>query len=502
MVRNVLVLGAGSAGLLAAITLKRKIPELSVRVVRSPEIAVIGVGESTTPAFPRHLFDYLKLNRKMFYALANPTWKMGIHFLWGPRDSFEYTFDDAMDAQWGDLPKPNGFYCDEQFHCVNLSGALMAHGKAFSKQPDDIPKIPDWVAFHLHNPQLVSALETIAKRLEIEFVDGKTNGVVRGDAGLSAVVLEDGRKLEADLFIDASGFRSELLGRAMNEPFVSFEASLFCDRALVGSWDRTDDFIYPYTVAETMDAGWCWRIDHEHSVNRGYVYSSRFITDDQARDEFVRKNPKVKPWDHVVKYRSGRYRRGWVDNVVGLGNACGFVEPLEATALMVLCGQSKMLVDLLQHSELSPTPSIRDLYNRAFVEIWDDIRDFLSIHYKFNTRLDTPFWQTCRAEADVSGCAELLRFFGENGPTGLCRHLLRGLPGIANQFGVEGYLVMLVGNRVPYQKKHAPDPAELQRWLAHVSKCEAEGKAGVTVQEALKFVKHPNWRWFSDGSVQ
>jgi tryptophan halogenase len=80
--------------------------------------------------------------------------------------------------------------------------------------------------------------------------------------------------------------------------------------------------------------------------------------------------------------------------------------------------------------------------------------------------------------------------------------LLRGLPGIANQFGVEGYLVMLVGNRVPYQKKHAPDPAELQRWLAHVSKCEAEGKAGVTVQEALKFVKHPNWRWFSDGSVQ
>jgi tryptophan halogenase len=308
--------------------------------------------------------------------------------------------------------------------------------------------------------------------------------------------------LEADLFIDASGFRSELLGRAMNEPFVSFEASLFCDRALVGSWDRTDDFIYPYTVAETMDAGWCWRIDHEHSVNRGYVYSSRFITDDQARDEFVRKNPKVKPWDHVVKYRSGRYRRGWVDNVVGLGNACGFVEPLEATALMVLCGQSKMLVDLLQHSELSPTPSIRDLYNRAFVEIWDDIRDFLSIHYKFNTRLDTPFWQTCRAEADVSGCAELLRFFGENGPTGLCRHLLRGLPGIANQFGVEGYLVMLVGNRVPYQKKHAPDPAELQRWLAHVSKCEAEGKAGVTVQEALKFVKHPNWRWFSDGSVQ
>ena len=104
----------------------------------------------------------------------------------------------------------------------------------------------------------------------------------------------------------------------------------FATGAIVGSWDRTNEFIYPYTVAETMDAGWCWQIDHEHSVNRGYVYSSRFLSDDEARAEFLRKNPKAIPWDHAIKFRSGRLSHSWVKNVIGLGNACGFVEPLEA----------------------------------------------------------------------------------------------------------------------------------------------------------------------------
>ena len=90
MIKNILVLGAGSAGLIAAISLKLKIPQLSVRIVRSPDIGVIGVGEGTTPNFPKHLFDYLRISRKHFYALAEPTWKLGVRFLWGPRTHFDY----------------------------------------------------------------------------------------------------------------------------------------------------------------------------------------------------------------------------------------------------------------------------------------------------------------------------------------------------------------------------------------------------------------------------
>ncbi len=113
------------------------------------------------------------------------------------------------------------------------------------------------------------------------------------EGGIAAVHLEDGRRLDADFFIDCSGFRSELLGKALAEPFLSFDRSLFCDRAVVGGWERTDEPILPYTTAETMDCGWAWQIEHEHHVNRGYVYSSQAISDDEAAAEFLRKNPKA-----------------------------------------------------------------------------------------------------------------------------------------------------------------------------------------------------------------
>ena len=136
MIQNVLVLGAGSAGLIAAISLKRKIPRLGVRVVRSPHIGVIGVGESTTPAFPQHIFEYLGISRRHFYATARPTWKMGIHFIWGPRPHFEYGFQFQLDVQLPDLSRPNGFYCDEEFESASLCAALMSQQKAFPRQPD------------------------------------------------------------------------------------------------------------------------------------------------------------------------------------------------------------------------------------------------------------------------------------------------------------------------------------------------------------------------------
>src|ERR1700722_5960974 len=260
---------------MAALSLKRKIPQLTVRVVRSPDIGVIGVGESTTPALPKHLFDYLGINRRHFYATASPTWKMGIHFIWGPRKFFNYGFDLELDAQWSDLPKPNGFYCDEEFEFAGPGAALMSVGKCFPRQANGAaPEIPAWHAFHLENPKLVACLESIAKQIGIEFIDAKIAGAERGPAGISAVVLEDGRRVEADFFVDASGFRSELLGRTLEEPYISFGKSLYCNRAVVGSWDRTDEPILPYTTAETMDAGWCWRIEHEHAVNRGYVFCS------------------------------------------------------------------------------------------------------------------------------------------------------------------------------------------------------------------------------------
>ncbi|MDB6154572.1 MAG: tryptophan-5-halogenase [Chthoniobacteraceae bacterium] len=497
MIKKILVLGSGSAGLIAAISLKRKIPQLSVHVVRSPELGVIGVGEGTTPNFPKHLFDYLGISRKRFYELAEPTWKLGIKFLWGPRGRFDYTFNQQLDTHWNDLPKPTGFYCDDDFSCASLPAALMANGKAFPRQANGCPDIQPWHAFHIENKKFVDVLEIVAREVGVEFTDGKVSGAERGPNGISAVMLDDGRRIEADFFIDSSGFRSELLGKALEEPFIGFDRSLFCDRAVVGGWERTDEPILPYTTAETMDSGWAWQIEHEHHVNRGYVYSSQAISDDAAAEEFLRKNPKAPKSPRVVKFRSGCYRRQWVENVVGVGNASGFVEPLEATSLMIVCSNMQTLVDFLIHSKLEPPPTMRTLYNDLTAATWNDIRDFLALHYKVNTALETPFWRHCNADTDVSAIAPLLEFYKENGPTGFCRYRL---PRTENDFGLEGYLVMLVGNRVPYNVRHTPTSAEQVIWNRHRSEFVAEARKGLDVKESLAYVRHPGWQWNAEAA--
>ena len=504
MIKDVLVVGAGSAGLMAALALKKKLPQLTVRVVRSHDIGIIGVGESTTPQYPQFLFEYLGLSRKFFYAVANPTWKLGIHFLWGPRGKFNYTFDPQLDLHYPDLSEPNGYYCEEEFCSLNLNSALMAERKAFEAQPNGGgPIIPNYAAFHLYNPHLVKALEQVGVSWGIEFIEGKINAVETAEAGVTGVVLEDGRRLTADFFVDATGFRSELLGKALQTPFVSYAASLFNDRAIVGSWERgPEDFIEPYTVAETMDAGWCWQIDHEHAVNRGYVYSSRFISDDEARAEFLRKNPKAKSWDRPLKFASGRYEKGWVKNVFAIGNASAFVEPLESTALMVACSQIQTMVSMLTHTHLQPGAEMVALFNRCFADWWDGIRDFLALHFRFNTLLSNPYWTACNNEADVAGSADFLAFYRENGPCGFGRHLLKSTIGTDNQFGIEGFLTMMVGMKVPYQACHSVTPEERARLQRHMEVNRAVARKGMTAAEALRYVKHPQWEWFSDRQPQ
>ncbi|PYI89575.1 MAG: hypothetical protein DME26_00925, partial [Verrucomicrobia bacterium] len=362
-ISSIVVLGAGSAGLMAALTLKRKLPHLALQVVRSPDIGVIGVGEGTTVVFPRHFFEYLRMKPQDFYAEAEPTWKMGIRFFWGPRPEFYYTFSFELERRLPELTRNNGFYYTEEFPWLGHASAFMAHNKVFPRRPDGLPQFHNNHAFHIENKKLVGWLENRCRGQGVEIVDATVRAETEGE-GIGALVTETGARITADLFVDASGFRSELLGRTLQEPFRSYQDALFCDRAVIGGWPRAGEPILPYTTAETMDAGWCWRIDHEHFINRGYVYASAFSSDDDARAEFLRKNSKIATPPRVVKFRSGRYERSWVGNVVAIGNAAGFVEPLEATALQVICVEASTLADSLLDSLCEPTPTLIKLYNR------------------------------------------------------------------------------------------------------------------------------------------
>lgn len=466
-VQSVVILGAGSSGLLAALTLKRRLPGLRIEVIHSSKLGVIGVGEGTTPYVPAHIHGYLGFSEHEVFEAIQPVFKLGIRFTWGKRPHFDYTFSGQQyDWRWQDLARNNGFYTDEDSSAIDLSSALMEAGKALPKRSDGLPDLPPpgrMLAWHLENHRFVGWLESACRDEGVIFTDTELESVETqsGDEpGIARLHLADGSAREADLFIDASGFASELLGKALGEPFEDFSSALFCDRAVAGGWERKDEPILPYTVSDSMQAGWCWRIDHPKRIHRGYVFSTDHLTDDKAVAEFAEVAPAVAE-PRIVRFRSGRYPRAWIGNLVAIGNSAGFVEPLEATAIMVICLQCRWLADGLLDSELQPTVTMHDLFNRLHRNTWDDIRDFLALHYRFNDRLDTPFWTRCREETPLGKLDDLVSFYQENGPSSLSRGLLSGN---TNAFGLEGYLAMLCGMKVPHRRPHQPSVAELNTW--------------------------------------
>ncbi len=478
-----LVLGGGTAGLLAAISLKQGFAASEVKVVRSRQIGVIRVGESTTPTLPWFLHQVLGLSQQIFFERVRPTWKLGIRFLWGRRSEFNYTFATQVDRQWPDLARSNGYYCGEDFDDVNLTSAMMSRRKIFPIDASGRMRTDALVpAYHIENVKLVEFLEWQATELGIELIDDTLECAASNGETISHIDLKSGKRMSADLYVDASGFAGELIGRALHEPFIDYSDALLCDRAVVASRGyEAGETIDPFTTAETYDNGWCWRIDHDDRSNRGYVYCSRFVSDDEAEAEFRRKN-KTMGESFLVRFRTGRRRRLWVGNVVALGNAGGFVEPLEATALMLLAVQCRAMVQNLIDCELMMTESMRGLHNRFMTENWDDTRNFLAMHYRFNARVETPFWNHCRANVPLHGVTELVDFYRVHGPSRLPRGVMLREN---NLFGLDGHLALLVGMAVPYERVYQPSDEEWHRWREHKRQIAGRADRAASVREAL-----------------
>ena len=489
-ISSIIVLGAGSAGLLAAISLRKKLPgAVKIEIVRSPKIGIIGVGEGTTPNFPAFLFDYLQLDEERFFDEVRPIWKRGIHFVWGPRGEFPYAFGNHYSVADTGFSRPNGFYSWERPYESGFIGHMMKKRKVFLKNEHGHPKVDGSTGFHLENHLLVSWLEKEARRLGVAITDAEITGAEREGGRVGCLKLEGGGTLRADFYVDASGFRSELLRGVLGEQFESFSDTLICDRAVVGGWEREEgDPILPYTTAETMTAGWSWRIDHEKHVNRGYVYSTLFITDEEAEREFREKNPQITK-TRVVAFSSGHYRNTWVGNVCAVGNSAGFVEPMEATALMVLCVELRALVGSLLEGRLTVRPSLVSLYNQFSNGVWNEIRDFLAIHYKYNSKIDSPFWRECQAQVLPAGAERIVEFYEENGPTRFARDFL--LPK-ASQFGIEGWWALLIGQKLPW-KMEAVSPTESRLWKERQVRLNRAVESALTTEEALESVRDPSY---------
>ncbi|MGB0993460.1 MAG: tryptophan 7-halogenase [Akkermansiaceae bacterium] len=482
MISNVIVLGSGSAGLIAALGLKKRNPDLEVTVVSSSLIGTIGVGEGTVPYVVDFIHNYLKLDEAETYQSLDPVYKLGVELQWGKNNSYFYPFtDDFLVKSLKNLPRGSGSYHQAGDSAADLLVSLMQH-RTLPIRATNLPNIPPpgkLVAWHIENHRLIETLVTAGKKANIHFVEDKLESAESDTEGnVTSVLGESGNRYSADLWIDASGFRAELISKHCDVPFTSFAESLYCDRAIVGGWQReSNEEILNFTVSETMNAGWAWRIDHPDRINRGYVYSSAHLSADDAAVEFQKKNPQVKEV-REVKFTSGQRETAWAHNVVAIGNASGFVEPLEATAIMCACLQTQWLADGLYDAQCTITPSMRNLYNKVTTGLWAEIRDFLAIHYKYNDRLETPFWQQCQNEIPSDNWCELLDFYTENGPSNIADACLPPL----SPFGIAGYLAHFVGLGLPAKTYQAPRH-ERRIYQEHCQRLDQIAKQGLPMKK-------------------
>ena len=499
---KLVILGSGSAGFLSALTFLERMPDLDITVIHSSEIPIIGVGESTTASLPPFLHDRLKIDQSRFYQTVDPAAKLGIKLEWGTKQRPYYHFPFFPFGNDSDSPLPwrsklaiahahPGFQDESQFSRRmddDRSPILQSRDGTYHALPG--------FGYHLHNARFVSLLESLALERGVRLLDAEVQDVIKHESGrIDSLRLKDGRTIQGDLFLDCSGFRGFLIREAMQVPVKSYAQSLFCDRAVIGSWPRTDEPWHPYTTSSTMDHGWCWRIDFATQINCGYVYSSSFVSDDDAATELQAKYPRIGDSLRVIHFPSRRVERFWTHNVIAIGNASGFVEPLQATALQLIVEQARFAAEAVfdcgSPQNLHVPQSAIDTENRRFSRLWDDVRDFLSIHYRFNKLRDTNFWRHCREHTDLGTVADFVDFYQHVGPNDSARDLVyeRGV------FGLTNYALTLMGLSVPTHFQDTPTKDDLELWRSWTTHLDNFAAQAIPMQAARSLMARPDWQW-------
>lgn len=464
--REIGIVGGGTSGYLTALTLSKLMPGVNVTLLESSKVPVIGVGESTTPKLLRMLHHVLGFDLAEFYKEVQPTWKLGVRYVWGlPGD---YSFNNSL----GNI---NPFLSTEVANDINynsLNSVLMNHDKSFlvatgnEEKPYKSLALPHSYAYHLDNQRLVDYLKKKAQEFGINRIDTLVAETKRSEDGrIEELLTEDGQRFSFDFYVDCSGFRSLLLNKTMEVPFIDYKSSLFTDTAITGNTSHNGT-IKPYTEARTMNNGWQWNIPMQTDDHVGYVYSSSFSSDEEAEKELRALHPGLGDVKKL-QFRSGRHRDFVNGNVAAIGNSYGFIEALQSTALHMVITNVYALVLHLKCEEAGEDRAAS--INTNLGEIWDRLRWFIGINFKFNKKLDTDFWKTCRNATDVSGAEELLELYRKKGPL----YTLKNDDALASSadkhqiYGLFSHDFMLLAqNVVPEKSPFSIDEKERKHWLA------------------------------------
>ncbi|HXG81017.1 MAG TPA: tryptophan halogenase family protein [Sphingomicrobium sp.] len=400
---DIVIAGGGTAGWMAAALLSRFLEDAGrVTLVESKEIGTVGVGEATIPQI--HNFNAaLGLNEREFLRATNGTFKLGIEFVdWLERGhSYMHGFGYVGRGS-GLIPFRHLWQrgrregVAEEFGHYSFNEVAARAGR-MERPSGRTGAIPDLVyAYHFDASLYAVYLRHYAERRGVRHVEGLIQSVERdGESGdIVALALDGERRIEGSLFIDCTGFRSLLLGQALGVGYRDWSRYLPCDRALAVPCERSESF-RPYTQSLARPAGWQWRIPLQHRTGNGHVYCSEYMSDDEAAAMLLANldgEPQADP--RPIRFTAGQREQLWSHNCVALGLAAGFMEPLESTSIHLVQSSLARLIKLLPDDPAGP--ATRAAFNRMTATEWEQIRDFLVLHYRANQRVGEPFWDHCR----------------------------------------------------------------------------------------------------------
>ena len=404
-VQRIVVVGGGTAGWMTAVALVKLLPgRVSVHLVESEAIGIVGVGEATLPHI-RSFNERIGIRESDFMSWTRGTFKLGIDFVnWGAiGESYIHPFGTFGNGRseldfhqyWLRLRQEGVPVADLQQFSMGVQ--IARHNKFQLPDPDPASLASTFgYAYQFDATLFAPYLRALAEGQGAKRTEGRIVKVnLDGESGdVASVQLESGEVIEGDLFVDCSGFVSLLLDKTLKEPFEDWGHWLPCDRA-VAMPCRTETPLSPLTSAIAMESGWRWRIPLQHRTGNGYVFASDFISEDEAASRLIGVVEGEKLADpRVLKFKAGRRRRSWVKNCVGVGLASGFLEPLESTSIYLIQQAITFLIELFPEKNISDVD--RDEFNRLIDIEYDRIRDFLILHYHVTTRTDTDFWNYVR----------------------------------------------------------------------------------------------------------
>ncbi len=491
---RIVIVGGGTAGWMAASVCARLLPpqRYSVTLIESDEIGTVGVGESTIPQI-QLVNAVLGIPEDDFVRATHATYKLGIEFVgWGAPDSrYIHAF--------GNTGRPIGQTPFQHFwlrglrlgedapldaYCLN---AAAAYAHKFARGPEAQSQMLGELvhAFQFDAGLYGQFLRRYAEAHGVRRIEGKITHAERDGASgdVAHVMLADGSTQGGDLFLDCSGFRSLLLGETLETGFEDWSHWLPCDRAVVTP-SAGVDALTPYTRATARKAGWQWRIPLQHRVGNGHVYCSAALGDDEARQillDGLDGEALVDP--RILKFTAGRRKAFWSRNVVALGLAAGFMEPLESTSIHLVQSAIERVLKFLPNGPVRAADT--EAYNAQTVFEWERVRDFLILHYRVNGRPE-PFWRQCAAMAVPDSLAEKIALFRANGRIHRFNEEL---------FSEPGWLQVMIGQGPLPAGYHpfadGPSDAELREYLSLIRRTVTKHVGGLPGHR--EFLKRHSW---------